>query len=47
VVSPLTDAAIFMVLTIQPGGDAAVRDLLGDWAALQRAVGFRDSGLIG
>ena len=41
VLSPLTDAAIFLVLTIQPGGEAAVRDLLGDWAALQRAVGFR------
>ncbi len=40
-VSPLTDAAIFMVLTIQPGGEAAVRDLLGDWAAVARSVGFR------
>jgi porphyrinogen peroxidase len=44
VVSPLTDAAIFMVLTIQPGGEAAVRDMLSDWAALQRAVGFRAPG---
>ena len=44
VLSPLTDAAIFLVLTIQPGGEAAVRDLLGDWAALQRAVGFRAPG---
>ena len=42
--SPLTDAAIFMVLTIQPGGEAAVRDLLGDWAAVARAVGFRAPG---
>ncbi len=41
VLSPLTAAAIFLVLTIQPGGEAAVRDLLGDWAGLQRAVGFR------
>jgi putative iron-dependent peroxidase len=44
VVSPLTDAAIFMVLTVEPGGEAAVWDLLGDWAALQRAVGFRAPG---
>ena len=44
VVSPLTDAAIFLVLTIQPGGEAVVRDLLGDWAALARAVGFRAPG---
>ena len=38
---PLTAAAIFLVLTIEPGGEAAVRDLLGDWAGLERAVGFR------
>jgi porphyrinogen peroxidase len=44
VLSPLTDAAIFMVLTIQPGGEATVRDLLSDWAGLQRAVGFRAPG---
>jgi putative iron-dependent peroxidase len=44
VLSPLTDAAIFLVLTIEPGGEATVRDLLGDWAALQRAVGFRAPG---
>jgi porphyrinogen peroxidase len=41
VVAPLTTAAIFLVLTIEPGGEAAVRDLLADWAGLQRAVGFR------
>jgi putative iron-dependent peroxidase len=41
VLAPLTAAAIFLVLTIDPGGEAAVRDLLGDWAGLQRAVGFR------
>lgn len=41
VLAPLTPAAIFLVLTIEPGGEAAVRDLLGDWASLQRAVGFR------
>ena len=39
--APLTAAAIFLVLTIEPGGEDAVRDLLADWAGLQRAVGFR------
>ena len=41
VLVPLTASAIFLVLTIDPGGEATVRDLLGDWAGLQRAVGFR------
>jgi len=41
VLAPLTAAAIFLVLTIEPGGEDAVRDLLTDWAGLQRAVGFR------
>ena len=39
--SPLTAAAIFLVLAISPGSEAAVRDLLGDVASLQRSVGFR------
>jgi putative iron-dependent peroxidase len=41
VLNPLTAAAIFLVLSIGPGGEAAVRDLLADLAGLQRAVGFR------
>jgi porphyrinogen peroxidase len=41
VLSPLTGAAIFLVVTIDPGGEATARDLLGDCAGLQRAVGFR------
>jgi porphyrinogen peroxidase len=41
VVSPLTTAAIFLVLTVNPGGEQAVRDLLADVAGLQRSVGFR------
>ncbi len=44
VLAPLTAAAIFLVLTINPGGEAATRDLLSDWAGLQRAVGFRNPG---
>ncbi len=42
--SPLTNSAIFLVLTIDGGGEAACRDLLADWAGLQRAVGFRAPG---
>jgi putative iron-dependent peroxidase len=41
VLSPLTAAAIFLIVTINPGGEDAVRDLLADMAALQRSVGFR------
>jgi len=41
VLVPLTANAIFLVLTVDPGGEAACRDLLSDWAGLQRAVGFR------
>ena len=44
VLTPLTSAAIFLVLTIDPGGEAACRDVLGDWAALERSVGFRAPG---
>jgi porphyrinogen peroxidase len=44
VLTPLTAAAVILVLTINPGGEAAVRDVLGDWAGLQRAVGFRAPG---
>ncbi len=43
-VSPLTRAAIFLVLTLKPGArsEASVRALCGDLASLLRAVGFRD-----
>jgi putative iron-dependent peroxidase len=41
VLSPLTDAAIFLVATVRPGGEPVVRDLLEDLSALQRTVGFR------
>jgi porphyrinogen peroxidase len=41
VLSPLTTAAIFLVVTIDPGGESAARELLSDLAALQRSVGFR------
>jgi porphyrinogen peroxidase len=44
VVSPLTKAAIFLVVVINQGADSAgtVRQLCGDLAGLVRAVGFRD-----
>jgi putative iron-dependent peroxidase len=41
VLSPLTTAAIFLVVTIEEGGEPAARDLLADLPALGRAVGFR------
>jgi putative iron-dependent peroxidase len=47
VVGPLTATAIFLVLTIDAGGEDATRGLLADLSGLQRSVGFRDpeSGL--
>lgn len=44
VLSPLTAAAVFLVLTVNPGGEDTVRDLLEDVAGLQRSVGFRIPG---
>jgi putative iron-dependent peroxidase len=43
--TPLTRAALFLVVTVNPGIDqcARVRSLCSDLAALQRAVGFRDA----
>src|SRR5258708_383320 len=44
VVQDLTRAAIFLVVTIDPGATsrAAIRSFCGDLPALVRAVGFRD-----
>jgi porphyrinogen peroxidase len=44
VASPLTSAAIFLVVTVNPGPEAetAIRCLCADLANLLRAVGFRD-----
>jgi putative iron-dependent peroxidase len=44
VVAPLTRAAIFLVVTVNPGEDnrAAVRDFCADFPALVRAVAYRD-----
>ncbi|NEE47888.1 peroxidase, partial [Streptomyces sp. SID8455] len=47
VVAPLTNAALFLVGTIEPGGEDAVREVLPDLAAVARSLGFRypDAGL--
>jgi hypothetical protein len=39
--TPLTEAAIFRVLTVDPGAESTVRDLLADASGLKRSVGFR------
>ncbi|MFC4530429.1 Dyp-type peroxidase [Sphaerisporangium dianthi] len=41
VLSPLTTTAIFLVVTVAPGGEPVARELLSDLSALQRSVGFR------
>jgi porphyrinogen peroxidase len=41
ILTPLTEAAIFLVLTVDPGGEEIARDLLSDVAGLSRSVGFR------
>ncbi|MGW2338969.1 Dyp-type peroxidase [Streptomyces sp. NPDC001685] len=38
---PLTSAAIFLVVTVDPGGERVTRDVLSGLNSLQRAVGFR------
>ena len=43
VTAPLTPAAIFLVVTIDDGGEAGVHDALPDISGLVRAIGFRDS----
>ncbi len=41
VLGPPSEAAIFLVVTVDPGAETFARDLLGDIAGLQRAVGCR------
>jgi putative iron-dependent peroxidase len=41
VLAPITEAAIFLVLTVDEGREDDVRDLLADVSGLQRSVGFR------
>jgi putative iron-dependent peroxidase len=42
VLAPLTPAAIFLVVTIDSGGEEKVHDALPDISGLVRAIGFRD-----
>ncbi|EUA23567.1 dyp-type peroxidase family protein [Mycobacterium xenopi 4042] len=42
ILQPLTPAAIFLVATINEGGEATVHDALPDISGLVRAIGFRD-----
>jgi porphyrinogen peroxidase len=42
VLAPLTPAAIFLVATIDEGGEQTVHDALPDISGLVRAIGFRD-----
>ncbi|MEV6555996.1 Dyp-type peroxidase [Nocardia sp. NPDC051756] len=44
ILDPLTPAAIFLVATIDEGGEAVVRDTLADVQGLRRSVGFRIPG---
>jgi Dyp-type peroxidase family len=39
--TPITEAAIFLVLTVDSGSEAEIRDLLVDVSGIRRAVGFR------
>lgn len=41
VLDPITEAAIFLVLTVNSGGEPQARAVLEDLGALKRAVGFR------
>ena len=41
VLTPLTPAAIFLVVTIDDGGETTVHDALGSLSASVRSVGFR------
>jgi porphyrinogen peroxidase len=42
VLAPLTRAAIFLVVTIDDGGEETVHDALPEFSGLVRAIGFRD-----
>ncbi|OJZ75459.1 peroxidase [Mycobacterium paraffinicum] len=42
ILEPLTPAAVFLVVTIDDGGEATVHDALPDISGLVRAIGFRE-----
>jgi putative iron-dependent peroxidase len=41
ILTPITEAAIFLTVTVQAGAEDRVRDLLSDVSGLRRSVGFR------
>jgi putative iron-dependent peroxidase len=41
IVEPSTEAAVFLVLTANPGSEDVIRDLIADASGLKRSVGFR------
>jgi porphyrinogen peroxidase len=41
ILTPITEAAIFLTVTVEPGAEDEVRDLLADTSGLRRSVGFR------
>jgi putative iron-dependent peroxidase len=41
ILTPITEAAIFLIVTVDPGGEDGVRELLSDVSGLRRSVGFR------
>jgi porphyrinogen peroxidase len=41
IVTPISEAAIFLTATVDEGGENAVRDLVADVSGLRRSVGFR------
>ncbi len=41
VLTPITEAAIFLVLTVDPGAEDELRELLEDVSGIRRSVGFR------
>lgn len=44
ILEPLAPATIFLVATIDEGGESAIRDLLSNISGLRRSVGFRIPG---
>jgi porphyrinogen peroxidase len=41
ILTPISEAAMFLTVTVDEGGEPTVRDLLADVTALRRSVGFR------
>ena len=41
ILTPITEASIFLTFVVEPGAEDAVRDVLADVSGLKRSVGFR------